>query len=352
MKKIKLLLISADTSGSPGGIATWTRIYLESCKKNDIECSLVNTAQIGKRSKQGNSRIRLMEEFVRTKNIFRNLNQYLKRKKFEVAHINSSCSPLGLIRDYICVKKIKKRGIRIVVHFHCDIPFWIHNGINAFFLKRLLAISDKVLVLCDNSKKYLKEKYNIESEKVPNFVNPNQCINTEHMISDSIQRLLFVGYIQPEKGVKEIYELAKIFTDKEFLLAGEVRSDIARIDKPINVELLGRLNKENVIRLMDRADVFLFPTHSEGFSMALSEAMCRGLPAVATNVGANLDMLENKGGIVVEKENVRQMSNAILKMESPDIRRKMSRWSINKIRTSYITDIVMKQLVKIYRSDC
>ena len=42
------------------------------------------------------------------------------------------------------------------------------------------------------------------------------------------------------------------------------------------------------------ADIFLFPTLSEGFSNALLEAMASGLPIVATSVGAAPDLLESQ----------------------------------------------------------
>ena len=100
---------------------------------------------------------------------------------------------------------------------------------------------------------------------------------------------------------------------------------------------------------MDEADIFIFPTHSEGFSMALAEAMSRGLPAVATDVGANKDMLEDNGGVVVNVRDIDAMEKAITSISDGRSRYEMSCWSLKKVRDLYETNEVMKLFTKIYK---
>ena len=58
-------------------------------------------------------------------------------------------------------------------------------------------------------------------------------------------------------------------------------------------------------KYLDKADVFLFPSYTEGFSISLTEAMASGLPCIASDVGANQDMLENHGGILIKTKKIR-----------------------------------------------
>jgi glycosyltransferase involved in cell wall biosynthesis len=52
-----------------------------------------------------------------------------------------------------------------------------------------------------------------------------------------------------------------------------------------------RVTEQELLDLHRAADTFVFPTLSEGFSLALVEAMASGLPIVTTSVGAAPDIL-------------------------------------------------------------
>ena len=60
-----------------------------------------------------------------------------------------------------------------------------------------------------------------------------------------------------------------------------------------NVDIVvGRLSQPDVLRLMHRADCFLFPTAGEGFGLPPREAMCTGLPTVITDWGALAELYD------------------------------------------------------------
>ena len=75
--------------------------------------------------------------------------------------------------------------------------------------------------------------------------------------------------------------------------------------------------------------------------MALMEAMARGLPCVATDVGANADMLDGCG-MIVEKHDVDAMVQAIRKLEDPTLRREKSRKCVEKVKNCYTDENVDK----------
>ena len=54
-----------------------------------------------------------------------------------------------------------------------------------------------------------------------------------------------------------------------------------------------RVNREELAEELNRADIFVFPSLSEGFSGALLEAMASALPVVATAAGAAADLLRH-----------------------------------------------------------
>ena len=87
--------------------------------------------------------------------------------------------------------------------------------------------------------------------------------------------------------------------------------------------------------------------------MALMEAMARGLPAVATNTGANAEMLADGCGIVVPLHNTDGMCEAIRRMDDPTLRQTMSEKSIQKIARCYTDQNVntLMELVEHHSAD-
>lgn len=347
---MKVLLISVRSERSRGGIATWTDRFLNNCEAHDIDCDLVNIETVGKRQTRGTARRNLFDEIVRTRRIFRDLKKSLKKSEYDVAHLNTSCGTFGLFRDYLTAKRIKKKGLRLVTHYHCDIPYWIHNSISRRYLGKLVSLSDENLVLCENSRVYLEEAFGVKSHKVPNFLDDSLIKNDDKFISETIKTAFFVGRVSESKGAKELYELAKRFPHIEFRLVGDVSDTVASWDKPENITLVGGLPHNEVLEEMDNADVFVFPSHSEGFSLALTEAMARGLPSVATDVGAASDMLSDGCGIVVKVGDVEAMASAISSLYDAESRRKMSHRAVKKVREQYSTNVILENFKKYYLS--
>ena len=78
--------------------------------------------------------------------------------------------------------------------------------------------------------------------------------------------------------------------------------------------------------------------------------MALGLPIITTNVGANKDMIESSGGILVRLENVKDIIEAIYKLEDKSYREKISKWNIQKVKDKYLVDSVMLELISIYKT--
>ena len=347
---VKLLLISPKTEQSKGGIAVWTDAFLSHCAQYDIDCDLLNIATIGSRAKQGNAKRNFKDEWVRTKAIFQNLRVILKENIYDVAHVNTSCGTFGLIRDYLTVSKIKKKqsACKRILHFHCDIQTQCRSSISRYFLSKILDISDDILVLNQRNETFLRDQYRISCKVIPNFIDSAMVRTDEKNISPEIGEAIFVGYVRPEKGIRELYELAQAFPRIMFRLIGEIHSEVMCWQKPDNVILCGKKNHDDILSEMDHADLFVFLSHSEGFSIALLEAMARGLPCIATDVGANKEMLESQGGVIV---NVGDMVSAISGLESiQNLHRRceMSVWNLKKVKNFYTVESVMCKIKELY----
>jgi glycosyltransferase involved in cell wall biosynthesis len=100
----------------------------------------------------------------------------------------------------------------------------------------------------------------------------------------------FVGRVSLLKGAPYFFEVARRLSGSnvKFVMVGPVglEESVAR-EKKGNVELVGRVPRSEVAAWLEKFDILLFPSVSEGSSGAVMEAMCSGLPVVvSTNSGS------------------------------------------------------------------
>ena len=350
--KLKILLVSPLPSEiSFGGIGIWTVRFVDALKqRQNVEIRVVNSIPVDSKGK----------DIARSKNIFKKLNcnirilknikKELKDFKPNLAHLNSSCTPFACVRDNLFLKAIFKRRVPSILHCRCNIKDQINNNKIGFsFFKRNIRLASGVFTLNGDSNQFVN---NLGAESkchiVPNFLHKSSVVENK-TISEHIKNVTFVGHLVKQKGVEEIIFLANEFPDLCFtLVCGYTEQYPNSSLFPQNIEITGNLSVDAVFQTLDKSDVFLFPTHSEGFSNALLEAMARGLPVVATNVGANEDMLENKGGFIVDLKSNEQLKRALISIDDKMTRKMMSAWNINKVKESYTDEVVSNKILNIY----
>lgn len=68
-------------------------------------------------------------------------------------------------------------------------------------------------------------------------------------------------------------------------------------------------------KFMSMIDVYILSSFSEGTSMTLLEAMSLSICCVVTAVGGNVELIQNEvNGLVVESDNVQQLSDALIQL--------------------------------------
>lgn len=106
------------------------------------------------------------------------------------------------------------------------------------------------------------------------------------------------------KGIDSFIEMARIFTEKNFVIIG-MSIDFAnqnKIDIPSNLKLIPKMNQEGLIEYYQKAKVFCLFSLTEGMPNVLCEAMlCKCIP-VGSHVNAIPEIIGNTGFIVKKKD--------------------------------------------------
>ncbi|MCP3870944.1 MAG: glycosyltransferase family 4 protein [Gammaproteobacteria bacterium] len=127
----------------------------------------------------------------------------------------------------------------------------------------------------------------VSAELADNF------INTTGLKSSNGSQIAFVGRLSWEKGPDRFLQLAEQYSQQQFHLYGHgpMSSELERT-APANVQFHGL--QSDMSRIWPRIGLLVMPSRHEGLPMAALEAMARGIPVLASRVGA-LDQLIESG---------------------------------------------------------
>ena len=151
------------------------------------------------------------------------------------------------------------------------------------------------------------EEYGISRDKVsyiPNFVSDEQFhplsmeekreTRKKYGVAPDRFTVLCAGQLQKRKGIFDYIELAKQNPDMEFLWAGsfpfgkmmdgyeEIKEAMTHL--PDNMKMLGLIDRSEMNRVYNMADLFLLPSYEELFPMTILEAMSCQVPILVRDL--------------------------------------------------------------------
>lgn len=121
------------------------------------------------------------------------------------------------------------------------------------------------------------------------------------------RRLLFLGRDFTTKGGPQLLaalgELRREYADLTLTIAGPASWPVAG-PVPAGVEFLGAVPRSSVGQLFADHDLFVMPSHLEGFGIVFAEALGYGLPCVGRRACAMPEIIEEgvTGGLVVTED--------------------------------------------------
>jgi glycosyltransferase involved in cell wall biosynthesis len=150
----------------------------------------------------------------------------------------------------------------------------------------------------------------------------SKVVSQERTLSEcSPLKILFLGQLVVRKGIMETIEAISVLQDKhiEWTFVGSgPEAVVTRLNEFSNVKVVGQVRHGEVENYYRSADVFLLPTHSDGFGLTQLEALRYGVPMIVSSHCG--DVVEHgRTGVILEaitSEEIVDLVNSLLKEPS------------------------------------
>jgi glycosyltransferase involved in cell wall biosynthesis len=181
---------------------------------------------------------------------------------------------------------------------------FINNTFKAWQLdlaKRVFINSSKNIAVSNEFKVLLEKMFECDFTCIPNLIKTNYY--KPSLNSNKITTFCNIAYLNSNKNHKNlILAFTEVFKGKNYLLKiGGNGHEYNTLKKLINslgmssqIHLLGMLNKEEVLSVLQSSDYFVLSSKVETFGIVLIEAMSCGIPVLSTKSGGPESIITDK----------------------------------------------------------
>ena len=281
-----------------------------------------------------------LDKRVKIRSFFDKNDNFLKyffdRKLYKLARKYPKLINLIIKDEYdVSIAFLEGRATKILSYKNGKKIAWVHIDLEKHRVlnfeeeKKYYSCYDRIVGVSNQATNAIKKLYPEISNKCLTIYNPIivediliKAQRKEKVFNDNSKiKIVSVGRLARQKGFDILLEAHKKLIDEKiehevYILGndgGEKEYLIKKI-KEYNLEnsffLIGF--KENPYSYIKQADIFVSVSRYEGYSLVIAEAICLEKPIISTKcVGPN-ELLDNgKYGIMIEPENVEELSNAI-----------------------------------------
>jgi glycosyltransferase involved in cell wall biosynthesis len=293
---------------------------------------------------------------------------YLLFFRIKLVQITTAFSLKSIQRDsiYIIIAILFRK--KVIVFFRG----WDENSFSIFegksFYKKTFFRSDAIIDLrqanIDQLKKwgYTNKTYLettvVDNSLIPYITNLDLETKFKNKTNKSIT-ILFLARLEIRKGIYEAIntvELLKVkYPEINFIIAGDGSEEnkakkYCKEKKMENIDFQGFVSGFEKSRCYLNADIYLFPSYSEGMPSSVLEAMSFGLPVVTANVGGLSDFFINeKHGFIVERNEPEILCESVSKIiDNKDLMYSIAINNYLIAQDLFIPEKVNKRILKIF----
>ncbi len=348
---------------SIGGMQRHSRLLLEELSKYDIEISVFHPHDEKLFADFKNIKEIYIPGIDKTKNYLTESYKYSKRIYEYLKNMPEHIIYSQGLSVWYGIKKLKKN---VIVNPHGLEPY------QALGLKdKLIAVPFKKVFnyifrnsafvvslggrLTDILKKIIPEN---KIAVLPNGVNLPETDPYKEKEKNKTE-LLFVGRFASNKGIDLLLQVTEELNNEGFSekiiynLAGKgpLWETLKKKYSLPNVIFHGFVSDKDLKVLYKTNHAFILPTLFEGMPTVVLEAMSHSLPIIVSDVGATAELVDNKNGFLIDRNNRKDLKDAIVNFVNlnPEEKLEMSKNSFQKVKNNFIWKIVAQKHYTIFQ---
>ena len=302
----------------------------------------------------------------------RELRESLERLKPDIVHASLTLSPLDFRLPELC----QQLGVPLVATFHPPFDAGLRNitagtqQLTYQLYAPALAKYDRVIVFSQLQADVLI-RLGVPEQRlmiIPNGVDINRWSpaipsSPSPLLQKVRERIgpkrifLYVGRLATEKNVEALLQAWRVADPRDSRLVivgdGPLRSSLVNQYDDASVIWWGYEPDQGTrIALMQCAEVFVLPSLVEGLSLALLEAMACGTACVATDAGADGEVLNDGAGIVMSTQGVTSQLRTLLPvlLEQPVLTAELGRKARERALDRYTINRNIDAIETLYTS--
>lgn len=346
-----------------GGISHWTRMITDHARDQpSVVLTHIDTAPRSRAVYETSPVRRVLQGVPQVFSVALAVLREIRRRRPDVIHLNTS-GQLALARDLVVTALARLHRVPVVYHLRFGrVPdAFARRTVEGHLLAFVARQVHTVIAIDPGTERALSRHVpGARVARIPNCIDLDALPTVQDKPQGAPLTAVFVGWVVPTKGVTELVTAWSSLDapDWRLVVAGpgdptyvaELRSMLARSD---SVEFVGEVDHDEALRLIASADLFVLPSHTEGFPNVILEAMALGRPTVATDVGAVGSMLADGCGVVVPARGVESLGDALSDLLSdPESRRLIGAAARRKAHNLYSLPAVFAQYEHLWKHVC
>ncbi len=174
--------------------------------------------------------------------------------------------------------------------------------------KAIIEHAGSVLAVSAHGAAYLRTCYPRHAGKIRVAALGTEVRGQCKRSDDGVLRVVSCGFVRSEKRTNLIAEALRSTTRRvewthigDGPLFDELKAATALLPTNVSARLLGRMSNEAILQLYERLpiDVFVNVSATEGLPVSIMEAMCAGIPVIATDVGGSSELVDASTGMLL-----------------------------------------------------